>query len=274
MKTGLVPTNCTLYDEASLVISFSASAPRVSASWSSAASRSISNGHSYGYDSTSMRSWRSTAAHSPGSVDVVDALGADDVAARDGVAEERGCGERLVVGEGLLRQAPPHTVVVDEHARHRVAERPGISSAHHSPRTVIRQGPGRTLGVRRLAVRRRRLRRRARRRLERAGPVPPRPGCGASSRTRRGTGAVHLEEHAETGGATGERSHDHAAGAGIEVTEHRPDCSAAFTVRSLAGHRVFTLTTPVLSASWAGAASDADRTGVVGDHGSWRRPLT
>ena len=51
---------------------------------------------------------------------------------------------------------------------------------------------------------------------------------------------VHLDEHEETGETTRERSHDHAAGAGIEITEHRPDCSATFTVRSLARHRAFT----------------------------------
>ena len=66
MKTGLVPTNWTLYDEASLVISLSANASRVSRSCSRAASRSISNDHSYGYESTSMRSWRRTAGQSPG----------------------------------------------------------------------------------------------------------------------------------------------------------------------------------------------------------------
>ena len=50
---------------------------------------------------------------------------------------------------------------------------------------------------------------------------------------------VHLEEHTESGEATRERSDDHAPGAGIEITEHSPDCSAAFTVRSFAGYRVF-----------------------------------
>ena len=45
-----------------------------------------------------------------------------------------------------------------------------------------------------------------------------------------------LRKHEEAGETTGERSHDHAAGAGIEIAQHPPDCSATFTVRSLAGH--------------------------------------
>ena len=110
-----------------MVVMPSARAARVRSSWSRAASRSISNDHSYGYDHVATRSWRSTAG--PVAVEhrvVVDELGADDVAAGDGVAEERGRGERLVVGERLLGQATPDGGVVDEHARQRVAERARI----------------------------------------------------------------------------------------------------------------------------------------------------
>ena len=76
---------------------------------------------------------------------------------------------------------------------------------------------------------------------------------------------VHLDEDEETGETTRERSHDHAAGAGIEITEHRPDCSATFTVRSLARHRGFTSpTSRSVCVRSRFAASDADRTGVGG----------
>ena len=48
MNTGRAPWNCTLYDVASLVRIPSASASRLSSSWSSAASFSIEKVHSYG----------------------------------------------------------------------------------------------------------------------------------------------------------------------------------------------------------------------------------
>ena len=66
MNTGRDPTNCTLNAEASFTMILSARAWRDRSSWSRAASRSISNDHSYGYVSVAIRSWRSTASQSPG----------------------------------------------------------------------------------------------------------------------------------------------------------------------------------------------------------------
>ena len=192
MKTGLVPTNCTLYADASLVISFSASAPRVSASCRSAASRSISNGHSYGYDSTSMRSCRSTAAHSPGSVDVVDALGADDVAPRDGVAEERGL-RRAPRSRRGLRSTGPAT----RRRRRRTRATSGRGTTRgqlgapftpNSQQVTLGTGHSDTHAGRE-AARGQTSASGRRRHSTSCGPCLPRPGRGASSRTPRGSGA-------------------------------------------------------------------------------------
>ncbi len=194
MKTGLVPTNCTLYAEASLVISFSASAARVSASCRSAASRSISNGHSYGYDSTSMRSCRSTAAHSPGRSIVVDALGADDVATRDRLAEERGCGERA-----RSRRGPPSTSPATRRRRRRTRATSGRGTtrdqlgAPFTTRNRSRSDRTRDTHAGREAARGQTSASASATSSASAsgtsGPVPPRPARGASSRTPRGSDA-------------------------------------------------------------------------------------
>ena len=62
MKTGFAPRHWTLYDDESLRIRSSSSARRSSSSWSSAASRSIANVHSYGYETNGTRSCSRTAA--------------------------------------------------------------------------------------------------------------------------------------------------------------------------------------------------------------------
>ena len=62
MNTGFAPRHWTLYDDESFSIRSSSSARRSSSSWRSAASRSIANVHSYGYETNGIRSCSSTAA--------------------------------------------------------------------------------------------------------------------------------------------------------------------------------------------------------------------
>ena len=191
-----------------MVVMPSARAARVRPSWSRAASRSISNDHSYGYDHVATRSWRSTAG--PVAVEhrvVVDELGADDVAAGDGVAEERRRGERLVVGERLLGQASPDGGVVDEHARQRVAERARIGG-HQEWRQVLASTSAvvvEQLGLRLVGL-----------------------GAVLLGEHAEEPIAVHPEQHADPGGATGDRRRNHPAG-GIQVTQHPSDVIAPFS---------------------------------------------
>ena len=63
MKTGSAPRHCRLYAEPSLVVKPSPSAAFRISRCSRAASRSMLNDHSYGWETNGMRSWRSTAAH-------------------------------------------------------------------------------------------------------------------------------------------------------------------------------------------------------------------
>ena len=67
-----------------MVVRSSARAWATRSSCSRAASRSISNDHSYGYETTGMRSWRSTPAHAVAEAlgALVDQLGADHLARR------------------------------------------------------------------------------------------------------------------------------------------------------------------------------------------------
>src|SRR5215213_3247116 len=66
MKTARAPSHCTLYGVASFRISPSSRASSSRSSCRSAARRSRANGHSYGYDTNGIRSWRRSAAHGSG----------------------------------------------------------------------------------------------------------------------------------------------------------------------------------------------------------------
>ena len=212
MNTGLVPTNCTLYDEASFVIRPSASAPRVSASCRRAASRSISNGHSYGYERTSMRSWRSAAAQSPGSDRSPSTRSVPTMSPRAMASlEEAGRGECLVVGE-----APPWT---------------GRATRRRRRRTPATAGRGTNRG--RLDA------------PQLSASEPTSSACASSAFVRcflENTPSTRwpyiLQEHTETGDAAGEGGGDHAPGAGIEIAEHwRTIARRSASRRSSATHR-------------------------------------
>ena len=143
---------------------------------------------------------------------VVDELGADDVAAGDGVAEERGRGERLVVGERLLGQTSPDGGVVDEHAAQRVAERPGsraqdVASASASTLVVVEQLELGLVGL---------------------GPV-------LLGEDAHDPVAVHLEHHADASTATSEAGEPSAPGS-VEVTQHPSHVIAPFTPPLFGGY--------------------------------------
>jgi len=63
MNVGRDPTNWTLYAVPSLRDMPSSRAAASTSRWSAAASRSMAKGHSYGYETTGMRSWDRTFVH-------------------------------------------------------------------------------------------------------------------------------------------------------------------------------------------------------------------
>ncbi len=202
-----------------------------------------------------MRSWRSTAGplarHRAASV---DALGADDVAPRRARRGRSGSRRAPRSRRGPPWRAPPHGVVVDVDPRQRVAERPGVSSAHHSRRRRASRGgiAGADVGCRR-------------RRQPRSTSCGPRlVGLHPVLLREHPQEAVpvHLDEHERCRRSAGEGGDDHAPGAGVEIAQHRPDFSAAFTGRSLARHRRHR--TRSVCFIRAVGESEADRTGVGG----------
>ena len=154
-----------------------------------------------------MRAWRRTAAQSPGRGSAIgDPLGGDDVAALERGGEERRRGEGLEVGQGVSGQTPPDGVVVDEHPRERVTERPGVGPGGHAVGCARRPASllvvTEQLGACFLGL----------------GPVLLREHAGDAV-------SVDPHQHAESGHSAGECSGDHAPGARVEVAQHPGDVS-------------------------------------------------
>ena len=136
MNTGRAPRHWTLYGVASLSARSAASASRVRRSWSSAASLSIENVHSYGYETNGSRSCLSAATHPPSGSTSAECL------------------ERLVRASGLhefaafasasradhsrrtrsSRRGPPPSVHAACHRRHGTPDRRGLGTSRRRVR--------------------------------------------------------------------------------------------------------------------------------------------
>ena len=134
MNTGRAPRHCTLYGVASLRAMSAASASLVTRSWSRAASLSIENVHSYGYETNGRRSCRSAATHPPsGSADCRAsriAASATVVSTTSPASVNRS--SRPLAANASQSVAPsavrPRTIVAvqQEHPAVRIAERPPV----------------------------------------------------------------------------------------------------------------------------------------------------
>ena len=138
-----------------------------------------------------MRSWRSTAAHSPGDAAAASSTSSVPTMSPRSSASRKnaGRGERLVVGERLLGQPAPDGVVGDVDPRQRVAERAGVGRCTRRRSGVASASASSSSELR-----------------------PGLVGLGAVLLGEDAEEAVpvHLEQHDEARGAAGEGRGDHA----------------------------------------------------------------